>query len=597
MHLDDRLVQQKKHDAEHPVVWPPFPLYPQQEEWLAKARRSSHFNLERYDRYRGKFPKGHPWHHLQPGVKLDGPKNLVKNCHRQYGKDIGCSVFVVEVCMMFAGTSVHYLFPKAVRARQVWFENPLDLPYDDAPGKLYEMIPPQALLPGGRGVNLEGLFRFRNGSVITLGGMDLGSKLAPKAGARGLGVHIVVMSELSSDEVDRQILQVYTGAGLQKNFMILIPTTSNRRNHFYHLIKPKLDGDTAWSQYHDWDLLRLTWKDTYKVVDGQRVPLVTQEMKERFIALNSYEEWLQEYECEFLGAGEGAIYGRCFQAARTGGRMTPDIPIEPHLPTFTAWDLGVNNKTVVIYAQLTPQGMVHIVDCKEYTGAGLAPIAKKVLLWAKEHQIPAFETHIIPHDGKNRNMAAATVGDDTMEANRNVDVLYNAGLEDLICVKRPQSKIKDGIQVVKACFPRLVFDTMRCKTLIEMLEEYSYFFDRSEMRYDETKPMKQGQSRQSDFADALQTLCIFMQDILPDLEEVQSIIHGYQERSEDEMMDPTPENPSFIQQKIHRMKKAMRKEAKPATPEPVRRRGLTDREIRDALLVPGERQPDEEEDW
>jgi hypothetical protein len=58
----------------------------------------------------------------------------------------------------------------------------------------------------------------------------------------------------------------------------------------------------------------------------------------------------QEFECSFDAVVEGAIFGPELESLRNRDRIT-NVPINPHLPVHTAWDLGWDDFTAIWFYQ------------------------------------------------------------------------------------------------------------------------------------------------------------------------------------------------------------------------------------------------------
>lgn len=576
--LVERAIHAAKKAGRTP--WPPPWMYPQQLEWMARMRQSASYNDEYYNRFRGRFPEKHIWGHLQPGVVLEGPENAAKTDSRQRGKDTETGVFVIENAAFF-GNSSHYLFPKKEMAINWWFENPLALPYEGAPQFMIDVVPKHLLLPGKQGFSKKGIIRLRSGGRIHMRSMDTGTESRRAAGGRGLGAHIVVLSEYGSDDADPEILTMYMGTGLRKNFLLLVPATPNRKNHYYRLIKEQYERSLKWEQgdenddrwdglqyfeqHKNWDFQNITWRHSYKIVDGERKPIITAHHKSRFLSdpSNTIELWQQEYEGKFLDVGSGSVFKRAMDAAKLAGRMLPDIEIEHHLPTYTAWDLGVENLTVIIYMQMTPEGMMNVVDCQEYQGQNIQSIIPNLISWRKRHNVVYYEEHIIPHDGAHRSLTgqikkskmAATIADYFHDMREMKGEWF--GYPRI--VPKARDKVNDAVVPSLAMFPRFRFDTVRCRDLIERLGMCLFRYDRASGQYDETKIVKSNNTRSSDHSDAFMAAATYLQDILPDSALVHEIFMDVHSKEDQESIDY--DNPSMSpeeQMELHALARRQR---------------------------------------
>lgn len=176
----------------------------------------------------------------------------------------------------------------------------------------------------------------------------------------------------------------------------------------------------------------------------------------------------QEYYCSFDAAIVGSYYGKDIQKAEQERRIG-EVPYNPGMPVFTAWDLGVGDPTAIIFFQLVGPS-VHVIDYYETPGAGLDHLAKQVLqersyLYARQdiHGSPA---HIYPHDADQDQQGEVVY----TRANE----LKKLGLPGKVL---PPAKIDDGIAAVRKILPRCYFDEKKCRRLLDALRNYQKEWD------------------------------------------------------------------------------------------------------------------------
>ena len=171
------------------------------------------------------------------------------------------------------------------------------------------------------------------------------------------------------------------------------------------------------------------------------------------------DQYAQEYECSFEAAIKGAYYGAEMDALNRQGRIR-SVPWEPTIPVFTAWDLGINDATVVWFAQ-TAGNEIRIIDHLAVTGQSLTETARAVL--SKPY---VYAKHYLPHDVEVRELMTAKSRRDTLET---------LGLRPIY--PGAQASVMDGINAVKIMLPRCVFDAEKCKDGINALRHYRSEFD------------------------------------------------------------------------------------------------------------------------
>lgn len=210
----------------------------------------------------------------------------------------------------------------------------------------------------------------------------------------------------------------------------------------------------------------------------------------------SEDQYLQEYECSFEAAILGAFYGTEMREAEEAGRIR-EVPYDPSLPTYTAWDIGRTDDTSVWWYQAV-RGEVHLIDF--YSCSGEDPESMAKLVMAKPYH---YAKHWLPHDAKAKTFAAA--GKTTIE--QLAALMGGIGMLDIV----PNLSIQDGIQAARMMLPRCWFDAVNCKDGIEALRQY-------EREYDEDKKAFRATHKHnwaSHPADAFRMAAISWQDAQP----------------------------------------------------------------------------------
>lgn len=171
------------------------------------------------------------------------------------------------------------------------------------------------------------------------------------------------------------------------------------------------------------------------------------------------DQFAQEYECSFNAAIAGAYYGAELDALAAQKRIR-SVPWEPTLPVHTGWDLGLNDATVVWFAQVAGNE-VRIIDHIRVSNQSIVDTARAVL--AKPY---AYGTHYLPHDVEVRELVTA-------KSRR--DIVESLGLRPVHVGKA--LPIEEGINAVKMLLPRCVFDETLCKEGVEALRHYRSDYD------------------------------------------------------------------------------------------------------------------------
>lgn len=230
----------------------------------------------------------------------------------------------------------------------------------------------------------------------------------------------------------------------------------------------------------DWFLQVLRASET-GILSAEQLAMLKRTMPE-----NEYE---QEMECSFDAAITGAYYAKLIEAAEADGRIT-DVPYDPKLPVNTAWDLGVEDKTAIVFWQALRGGSLRIIDYYEASGHGLDHYASVL-----DKRGYKYGTHFGPHDIAVRELGT---GKSRLEVARSLGINFRV---------LPALKVEDGINAVRMALPRCWFDATRADLLLESLRQYREKID--EKRNVSMGPLHDATSHA---ADAMRYMAVALRD-------------------------------------------------------------------------------------
>jgi len=202
------------------------------------------------------------------------------------------------------------------------------------------------------------------------------------------------------------------------------------------------------------------------------------------------------HNCSWDRGVEGSFYANYVLAMRNDGRIGK-VPYDPSLPVFTAWDLGFNDQTVIVFGQLTKNNLVHVIDSYANTNQPLNHYIK--VIQSKEY---VYSKHFGPHDieihdyqtGHTRIEMARQLG-------LNFEVRENKGK---MVSATPRVSVADGIEKVMASFSRIYIDEQKCAKLIVALESYHREWDDGKKIYKQQPYHDQ----HSDWCDSFRYMCL-----------------------------------------------------------------------------------------
>ena len=267
------------------------------------------------------------------------------------------------------------------------------------------------------------------------------------------------------------------------------------------VLRPLLADRQGWATFigtpkgHNafWDIYNNATKDPkwyVKVLRASQTGLIPQEELDDARKIQTQDQYLQEWECDFESAIIGAYYGKEMRQLTDQGRIL-DIEYDPMFPVHTAWDLGYSDDTAIWWFQVV-HGEIRMLDYHSSNGQPVAFYAGIIQSREKERGYQ-YGTHYLPHDARAKTLAS------------NKSIIEQ--LSDKIPLKYlkivPSLSLQDGIQATRLALTRAWFDH-KCEDGIECLRQY-------QREYDEDKKVFRDKPRHdwtSHGADAFRMLSI-----------------------------------------------------------------------------------------
>jgi phage terminase large subunit len=368
-----------------------------------------------------------------------GVTRIVVVVHRRSGKT-SLLLALLSMAMVQRVGTYYYVTPQFVTGRRIVWDA-----LDHVGRPMLDAFPGE-LIAGKNEVEMQ--ITLKNRSVFQILGADQADRLR---GTNPVGVafdEYALMPGSEAWDLTRPILAENGG-------FAVFAFTPQGRNHAHQLYEQARRNP-------DWFTTRKTVDDTRRDALGENGrPIITPAQIAEDIREGMPKELAdQEYYTSFVAAMPGAYYAQALEQAEREGRIRR-VPWEPKLPVTTAWDLGIDDMTAIIFAQVS--GIeVRIIDYLEQSGEGLAYYAK--LLQEKRYR---YGEHILPKDadvdelGTGKSRAA---------------VLRALGLSP-VRVLSAQRSVADGIEQVRQLLPKCYFDEDRCRPLLRALEHYRKDWD------------------------------------------------------------------------------------------------------------------------
>ena len=208
------------------------------------------------------------------------------------------------------------------------------------------------------------------------------------------------------------------------------------------------------------------------------------------------DQYEQEFECSFEAAILGAYYGKELKVLEDAGRVS-EVPYNPAIPVYTAWDLGYHDDTAIWFYQVAgPE--VHCIDY--YSGSGLAIPDYAAVVRSKGYK---YARHWLPHDARAKTLAS---GGKSIIEQLAVEL---GGIAQLAIV--PSLSIQDGIQAARMMLPRVWFDRSNTYDAVELLKQYQREWDEDKKTFRD-KPRHDFTSH---CADAFRMMALSWREIKP----------------------------------------------------------------------------------
>ena len=406
-------------------------------------------------------------------IEKHGYKRLIPILPRRAGKDMVALRIAYRQAVKKTCT-IYYIFPTFNQARtSIWDGISI------GGIRILDYIPDEICKKNASEMKIT---FTHNGSVIQFLGSDRYDRL------RGTNPYGIVFSEYAFQ--NPKVFEVASPILAANDGWALFISTPYGKNHFYDLYQEALKEPERWYT------LKLTSDDTKhikkKALDEERSRL-------------SEEMFLQEYFTSFDCGIAGSIFGSEMKTMKELGRIT-EILYDPSYPVNTAWDIGYNDPTSIIFFQVIGN-RINIIDAYENNLKGADHYVK--ILQSKPY---VYGKHIVPHDIKVHEWGTGLT---------RVEQLSNFGID--ITKSIDASKL-DGIESVRVTLRRVYIDENNCVDLVRSLNHYHYKWDVIRNRFRDKEPFHDWSSN---FCDAMRYMSVSMQLLqedytVEDIEEMRS---------------------------------------------------------------------------
>ena len=390
-----------------------------------------------------------------------GYKKVMAIWPRRAGKDMTAWNICIQELIRKVQT-IYYVFPTYSSGRRILWDAITNDGFrilDYLPKELIESKNEQLMR-----------IRLKNGSLFQIVGSDNYDNALVGTNPRGIVFSEFAISNPQAYSFVRPILSANDG-------WVLIVSTPRGKNFLWEMYNIGVTNPQSWY------VSKLTVDDTlhipFEVIERERIE---GEMSE--------DLQMQEYWTSFELGIEGAYYTKYIDKARVDGRIG-DVPWEPGLKVYTAWDIGCRDMTSIIFFQIC-NNVVRIIDCYEKNKEGIEHYVN--VINSKDY---TYGKHIGPHDIRNMDFST---GITRWEKAKRLGLTFTVA---------DKIGLMDGIEAVRSLLPRVWFDQRNCASLIKALENYRQEFDSKKKVYKE-RPLH---DVFSNFADSMRYLAVSLKKV------------------------------------------------------------------------------------
>jgi hypothetical protein len=292
---------------------------------------------------------------------------------------------------------------------------------------------------------------------------------------RGTNPSLVIFSEWAYS--DERAYQTISPVLLANQGTAIFISTPQGKNFMYDQYNMAINNP-------DWFTQLLTVNDTKHIS--------VEDIEKERIAQRKGEDWVkQEFECSWEFGAEGAYYSKYLTKMKLNNQIGR-VPYDPTQKVHTAWDLGLDDHTCIIFFQLIGSA-IHIIDCILDKDKGLDHYIREVL-----RRDYIYGVHIGPHDITVREFGNSAI--------TRKETALQQGIDFDVC---PKNLVADGIECVRSTLPRIYIDDMNARDVVQALEGYRKEMDKTTQRYKST-PVKDWTT---DVCDALRYMCEYLPNV------------------------------------------------------------------------------------
>lgn len=268
---------------------------------------------------------------------------------------------------------------------------------------------------------------------------------------------------------------------------IIRPAIADRRGKVCFIGTPAGMGNNFYDLFEEAKSLPEWFTCTFKASETGLVP---QEELDSAKDLMSEDQYMQEFECSWTANISGSIYGKIIQKMEDEKRIS-HFPYDPGYPVDVYFDLGISDKTVILFVQHIGRALF-IINCYADSNKSLDFYADYI--HKTEYNI---RNYVFPHDIEQRELSTG---------HSRKEYAYSMGMRPIkVC---PKLSLEDGIHAGQILLSKTFIDRSNCREFLDAMKWYHRKWIDKQRVF--SKPVH---DHSSHYADAWRTCAVALQEL------------------------------------------------------------------------------------
>lgn len=397
-------------------------------------------------------------------MDVDNIKRVILSYPRRGGKDLTCAMYLGRQAIQNYGA--YWIFgPTKREAVDIYWGSPREIEYLDPitgelvkrTGSLLDIAIPHEIRKKTN--QSENYIELINGSVIKLGGTGEGGFV----GITGLGFIVTEYSLPNhADDILPLIDPILDESG---GWCIINGTQREEDNQLNQLIETTSNDPNWYTTYQTMEDTKtgyfISEDGKYNInpeLVGQVEPFSGKPYTNLQDRINISPHMKNKYIREYLNIPlEGGLQGYYEAQMDLIDKAKELAEWNSTRPVYTAWDLGMSDKTTITFFQFDQDKNIHVIDYYENNGQSVEHYINIV-----KNKVYRYGRHFVPVDSANRSYQLG------LTLPQFCKQFHNFQMTTL----HKTVSLKSDIELVREVMSKVRFDTKNAKQLIKSLWSY-----------------------------------------------------------------------------------------------------------------------------